>query len=103
MKQKKTGNLVIREGEPGNSKMLWQSKVKEKRGKFWTRLQRDGNLITKRGTDKSGDTVWKTRTASEPNEHYFLGVTTNRKSLELWKGTRHKTEKLLWSEKTKRA
>lgn len=102
VKQRSNGDLVIRRGVPGNnSRIVWSSGVNLPQGEYWTRLQRDGNLITREGVDKSGRTVWKTKTSTEPNEHYFLGVTMDMKSVELWKGTRHKMEKLLKSFKTK--
>lgn len=103
LKQHRNGNLVIRRGEPGDSRIVWESGANLRLGDYWSRLQRDGNLITRKGTTKCGRTVWKTRTSTEPNEHYFLGVTTDLKSVELWKGTRDKTEELLTSHKTKLA
>lgn len=104
IKQRKRGNLVIRRGEPGNSRIVWESGVDKQRTKYWSRLQHDCNLVTRKGTDKSGPTAWKSRTTEKPgHQDCFLGVTKDLKAIEIWKGTPNKPGKLLKTYKSKLA
>lgn len=109
MKQSGTGNFVISKGTPGNSAVVWENGVGENEylsnndddGAYFTRLQRDGHLITRKGSFVSKDTIiWKSDKTGTPNRDYFLGLRTDMKYVELWKGTPKVPDRIIISWRT---
>lgn len=84
LEQCRNGNLAIRDG--GN--VIWESRQNKNPGDHWTKLQGDGNLVTRPGRPDDNPRqgrIWKSNSPS-PSTDYFLGLDCSRQKVAIYRG-----------------
>eukprot|EP00521_Asterionellopsis_glacialis_P008794 CAMPEP_0195282806 /NCGR_PEP_ID=MMETSP0707-20130614/1557_1 /TAXON_ID=33640 /ORGANISM="Asterionellopsis glacialis, Strain CCMP134" /LENGTH=879 /DNA_ID=CAMNT_0040341857 /DNA_START=14 /DNA_END=2653 /DNA_ORIENTATION=+ len=87
--QQHDGNLVIyKDNYP-----LWASGVVLDQGNFFTRLQKDGNLVTR---NEAEEAVWSTDSHTDLEDDCFLAINLDDAQLEIIRGNEFTPGELLW-------
>jgi len=90
MQQKNDGNLVLYRGPVPSQRngVLWQSNYHGDVGQYFTKLQRDGNLITWQGRPgHKKKLAWKTQSLGSGIGDYFISVDDDLHGISLYEGT----------------
>lgn len=91
--QQSDGNLVIyKDGYP-----LWASGTVLERGNYFTRLQQDGNLVTR---NEAEEAVWSTNSHTDVEDDCFLAINLDDAKLEIIRGNEFSPGDMLWSSVT---
>lgn len=90
LEQESNGNLVVRQGNV----TLWETHVSGEEGDWYTVLQSDGNMITRKGSPpRDGDPVWKSNRVQE----FFLGLDCDGTTIAVYKGSPDSPLESVWS------
>jgi len=96
--QETNGNLVLYQ----DANILWESGEKETDGdgNYFTKVQGDGNFITRRGIpDKKKEVLWKTQKIG-PSGDYFFAISTDLTKVSVNRGMPSNVLQEMWSEST---
>jgi len=101
LEQMSNGNLVVRDG----STILWETGVNTTIGDYYTKLQGDGNMLTRRGIPgvEDGDhgRIWTSdSSAGSSKKNYFLGMDCDGKFIALFSGRPNDLDEMIWSDST---
>lgn len=86
------GNLMLYEqattGTNAELIMLWSSQVSLEEGDYWTRLQGDGNLVTRRGApEQDGGAVWDSKSNTVIHTDYRLALNSGATGMQIVRPT----------------
>lgn len=101
LQQMPNGNLIVRDGE----KVLWETGVNKTIGKYYTKLQGDGNMMTYRGEpgdvdENDHERVWKSGSSAGSKNNYFLGMDCDGRYVALFSGRPSSLDDIIWSDST---
>lgn len=99
VEQYNNGRFVVRRGFPERpGQILLDSGLDRSEGDYVTKLQHDGTLLTKKGTDGNteGDSLWKIDPKGGITQ-YFLGIECDLQTLSIYEYVPEDPGKRLWT------
>jgi hypothetical protein len=93
------GNLVVRKGSSSNpGGIVWQTGINLAPADYYTKLQRDGNLITRPPSATRGTVsyIWKSNVTGK-SQAYFLGLNCDNVSVSVYEGTPESRGSAIWT------